>query len=222
MKKVFLAFIILFMSFIISPKAFSDGFLPRYSDSINNYGIGIYLAPKEFSIYAEPDQKSNIVEHIRWNNFGVSSLNNKLSSKNVFIAFIPKNNTAIMTAVDDMENWCQVIYDRKTGAKGWVKITDSNKFLTWLDFMTKYGKASDIYLFLDLPEEYRLIHTAPHENAQVQTTQPFSPDNVKLKFIKGNWMLVNVIDYSKTSTYIGWIRWRTNEGRIFAFPNLKQ
>ncbi|OGI21609.1 MAG: hypothetical protein A2287_08600 [Candidatus Melainabacteria bacterium RIFOXYA12_FULL_32_12] len=222
MKSLFFIIVALCVCFINFPKAISGDFLPRYSDSVSYYGIGVYFAPKEFAIYSEPDEESPIIEKINWNNFGVNSLTKELSSRNVFISFIPSKNIGIMSAIDDTENWCQVVYDQKTGAKGWVKITDSARFMTWMEFMSKYGKANDVYLFLDLPEEYRQIYTAPHEKAQILNMYPYSPDNVKLKFIKGNWMLVKVVDFSKTNTHIGWIRWRNDEGKIFAFPNLKQ
>lgn len=221
MKRAFLMFIMLSAILIICPTAISSDFLPRYSDSINHYGVGVYLAPKEITIYSSNENDSRVIEHIKWSKFGVSSLNEDLSSKNVFISFVPTKDIALMSVVDDTDDWIEVIYDQKTGAKGWIKRSNSGKFLTWLEFMNKYGLSKEVYLFLDLPQEYRIIRTAPDEKAQVLAVPYYSPDNVKLKYVKGNWMLVKVIDYSKTNTYIGWIKWRDDDGKIYAFPNLK-
>jgi hypothetical protein len=127
-----------------------------------------------------------------------------------------------MSVTEDTDDWYQIVYNQKTGATGWVQRTNSgDKFMTWLEFMNKYGRDKGIYLFLDLPAEYRKLHMAPDENARIQDIVNYSPDDVKIKFVKGNWMLVKVVDYSRTETHIGWIKWRNLDGKIFVFPNLK-
>lgn len=221
MRRFLVIFIALFMSLIGISKAIAGDFSPRYSNSINHYGIGVYFAPKEFTIYSEPDEKSSVVEQIRWDRLGVAAIDDNLSSRSLFMSFVPSKNIALMSVIEDMDDWCQVIYNQYNGAKGWVRVSDSDKFMTWLDFMSKYGRINGVYMFLDLPEEYKIIRTAPDEEASIQDITSYSPDNVKLKFVKGNWMLVKVIDYSRTNTYIGWIKWRNTEGKIFVFPDFK-
>jgi len=75
--------------------------------------------------------------------------------------------------------------------------------------------------FLYLPEEYRILRTSPEEGSQALKSTNYSPENIKLIYIRGNWMLVRALDYAKQDSFIGWIRWRSDDGTIFAFPYLK-
>ena len=43
---------------------------------------------------------------------------------------------------------------------------------------------------------------------------------INLTAIKGNWALVSVYDIDKTPK-TGYLRWRSDEGVIYAFPNIK-
>lgn len=216
-QKLIVIFEILIIFLSIYQRVFAQGFIPKYNDSINFCGIGIYLAPKKIVIYSEPDEKSRIIEQIQWNSLGVSNATDDLNSKRIFISFIPDKNVAVMSVVDDIDGWCRVIYNQRSGASGWVEIDNSDRFMTWFEFMDKYGRDKGLRLFADLPD--KKIYTSPDEKAQVQNCYNYCPDNVKLEFIRGNWMLVKVIDYSKTNTYIGWIKWRNDMGKIFAFPD---
>ena len=38
------------------------------------------------------------------------------------------------------DDWVQVIYDKQTRAKGWVKSEDIMQFLPWVNFYNLYGK----------------------------------------------------------------------------------
>ena len=43
---------------------------------------------------------------------------------------------------------------------------------------------------------------------------------IKLTAIRGNWALVSVFDIDKTPK-TGYIKWRSDSGIIYAFPNIK-
>ena len=43
---------------------------------------------------------------------------------------------------------------------------------------------------------------------------------IKLTAVRGNWALVSVFDIDKTPK-TGYMRWRSDEGVIYAFPNIK-
>lgn len=218
MKKIFFIFTALIF-LIHSNIAFGKEFLPRYMDSVKYFGIGVYFAPEETLVYSEPNENSKLAELIQWNKLGVKAYPVSLSSSQAFIAFLPEKKIALFSVISDTDDFYEIIYNHTTGAKGWIKKESSDKFLTWFEFMNKYGKKNGLYLFADLPEHHKIVHTGPGEDSQIIENCFYYPTGIKLKFIRGNWMLVRIIDYNKQAP-IGWIRWRSDDGKIFLFPDL--
>jgi len=136
-----------------------------------------------------------------------------------FITFLPENNIALLSAEDENENWVQVVYNQSKGLKGWVKKRNQQDFMTWYQFVQKYGKEKGLCLFTDIPDKYKKAYTAPDEGAQYDKNVFYITDNIDLIVIKGNWMLVKIIDFNK-SEHVGWIRWRDDSGSLLVFPNL--
>lgn len=203
-------------------QSFAAQYMPREVKSINNRAIGVFFAPEEIRIYAAPDEKSEMVEIIKWNTLGVKAIPQELSSFETFLAFVPEKKYALLPVLseNDNEDWVEVIYNKKTGDKGWIKNSDSEKFKTWREFMQMYGKQNRLYFLSDIPENYKSIHTGPSdEDQQISDNNIIAAQELELTYISGNWMLVRIIDYNK-STHIGWIHWRDNDGNMFVFPKL--
>jgi len=220
--KLLLLIIFTFMTHIcFSAHSYAAEFMPRSVNSINNHSIGVYFAPEEIKIYASPDEKSELIEIIRWNALGVEAIPQELSSAETFLAFVPNKKFALMSVISENDNgdWVEIIFNKKNGDKGWIKNPTYDKFSTWLEFIRKYGKINRLYLLSDIPVKCRTMHTDPDENSQLIDNSSFSPQEIELVYISGNWMLVREIDYNKTAQ-IGWIRWRDNDGNIFVFPKL--
>ncbi|MDD3014079.1 MAG: hypothetical protein PHC34_10290 [Candidatus Gastranaerophilales bacterium] len=225
MKKIIkLLSMILFIVITIifaTANSYAAEFMPGSMNSINNHVIGVYFAPEEIKIYATPEENSELIEIIRWNAHGVEAVSQDLSSKETFLAFVPNKKYALMSVTSENENndWIEVIYNKKTEDKGWVKNPTFDRFKTWLEFMRIYGKQNRLYLLSDIPEKYKSMHTESDESSQLINNNFISIQEIELVYISGNWMLVREIDYNKTAQ-IGWIRWRNNDGNIFIFPKL--
>ena len=73
----------------------------------------------------------------------------------------------------------------------------------------------------NLPSEYKKMHTSPGDEAQLVKEIPYCPEQIELMYIRGNWMLIRVIDFDQSAP-VGWIRWRSDDGKIFVFPRLDQ
>ena len=143
-----------------------------------------------------------------------------LSPREAFVAYLPKQNLAFLSVIDENDGWYKVIYNQKSGAKGWIEKSTTDNFMTWAEFIKCYGKNKGLYFFSDMPADYKKIHTSPSEDAQtVKDVYYCADNNVELHFISGNWLLATFIDYD-SSAHIGWIRWRDSEGKIYVFPNL--
>lgn len=215
-------FIVAFMFIFNISVTYAAEYMPSSFKSFNSYMIGIYFAPEEIKIYSTPDEKSELKELIRWNTHGVEAVPEQVSSSEAFLAFVPSKKYALMQVVseDDNDDWVEIIYNKKTGDKGWVKNPVLDKFKPLLEFVQKYGKNHNLYFLHDTPEKYKILYTGPDETAQtVKNFEYSSIQEIELVYISGNWMLVKVHDYNQEIP-VGWIRWRDNDGNIFVFPKL--
>ena len=89
------------------------------------------------------------------------------------------------------------------------------------DFYLANGRKNGVYLFKDVPPDERKLYAQPFEKAEDKKTVANYDHayKIKLEIIKGNWMLVRVLDLNNDEK-IGYLRWRTNEGKLLLFPNL--
>ncbi|MEI7473828.1 MAG: hypothetical protein WCK67_03540 [bacterium] len=197
------------------------GYLPGSGDGINNFGMGLYFAPQDIKIYADADDDANEVVEAKWDEMSFDCLPNNLGSKNMFLAFKPENKIALMIVTDETDKAYEVLYDKTSGAKGWIKKDSGGKFYTWKEFMEEYGKKYGIYIFSGTPANLKKVRTAPDENGQLLRNDYYWAKDINLVYIRGNWMMVKIIDFNK-ATPVGWIRWRGDNGRIYVFPQIDQ
>jgi hypothetical protein len=166
-----------------------------------------------------------------------------ISARNLFIAYYPSMDVALMAVVGEGGNgWAEVIYDQARHLTGWVRLAPSGgqspapdtsatsarvnasaplpkhfgHFQTWQELMRLNARANGIYWLNGVSGYNRSVRTAPEDTAK------FVPITVikrmKVLHIRGNWMLVEVVDFNR-ETPMGWLRWRDDNGKLLAFPN---
>ena len=82
-----------------------------------------------------------------------------------------------------------------------------------------YGRKYGLRLLKDAPEEVEVLHAKSEDESQNVAKLNYVKQ-IKLTAVRGNWALVSVFDIDKTPK-TGYLRWRSNEGKIYAFPNIK-
>lgn len=199
-------------------------FMPSYTNSINHFGIGAVKVTNYITIYEEPDLNSKVLKRIYWNNIENFITDKKEESPNdIFLAYIPKENTVFLSAEDETDEWVKVCYNQKKLLFGWVKKENKGqgaKFYTYKDLFFQLGKKCGIYTFRNLPEENKKLYGAPNKDSREVDKFDY-PKHISPWLIQGNWMLVKVTTYdNKTKT--GWFRWRTDEGRLNGFVQLNR
>ena len=117
------------------------------------------------------------------------------------------------------EGWVEVIYNKQSGARGWVKTEDRLQFMPWLSFYNMYGRKYGLRLLKDTPDEIEVLH-AKSEDLSQNVGKLRYVKQIRLTVIRGNWALVSVVDIDQ-SPKTGYMRWRSNDGVIYAFPNIK-
>lgn len=222
------------------PNTYKDGYV---------YGNGIFFAPYDFTLYTEPNDKSRPLGQFHWsretrtNSVTVTvgdGERHSVAADKTFFCFYPEMDVAMMAVTGDAENgWVEVIYDQARKKTGWVQLKNPPKeavagaeqlpdfdrgepahfgvYQTWLEFMKLNAKANGVYWLSGVSEYNRSVRYSDADDAK------FIPMTIirqlKIKHVRGNWMLVEVLDFER-NTPIGWVRWRDDNGNLMVFPNI--
>ena len=203
--------IVLFL--LLSLPVFADT-MPFYMDSVPKMALGLYQTGKEITLYSQPDSNS---AEIRKMNF---SYEPETMPDSVFAVLINEKQLGFLYVTDiGDEGWVEVIYDKRTGAKGWVLTQDQMQFLPWRNFYNLYGKKYGLRFLKDAPEDLEVLRAKPEDLGQIVSKLNYIKQ-IKLTVIRGNWALVSVKDLDETPK-TGYMKWRDVDGTIYAFPNIK-
>lgn len=214
MKKLLL---ILAIILLIPAQALCANIVPQYVSIEQTNTMGLYQASNEIILYKEPSESSTIIHSISW--IGNQIFPETIKPNQLFVVYLPSKNLGLLAVTDETEDWVEVIYNNKTGAKGWIKRDDPYRFMTWVMFYNMYGKKYGLNLLKEAPAEAKDIHTATDEKSQIVGTINM-PQKINLTAIKGNWALVSVYDIDRTPK-TGYVRWRSNNGVKYYFPAMK-
>ena len=208
MKKFLLIICMMFML-----PVFAD-VMPFYVNSIPKDAIGMYQTGENITILSEPEANSKTIKTFEF------SYKPETMPDGMFAVLLNEKKLGFLYVSDiGDDGWVEVIYDRHTGARGWVLTEDRFQFLPWLTFYNMYGRKYGLRLFKDAPDEIEVLHAKSEDLSQNIGKLNFVKQ-IKLTAIRGNWALVSVFDIDKTPK-TGYLRWRSNEGVIYAFPNIK-
>ena len=204
---------LLLIFMLIALPVFADT-MPFYVDSIPKSSIGLFQTDNKLELYSHPEANSNLIKKIDF------SYNPETMPDGIFALLINEKKMGFLYVTDiGDENWVEVIYDKRTGARGWVQTVDNMQFLPWRNFYNMYGRKYGLRLLKDAPDEIEVLKAKSEDDSQ--TVAKFNyVKQIKLTVIRGNWALVSVVDLDKVPK-TGYLRWRSNEGQIFAFPNIK-
>lgn len=215
MKKFLLILTILFLVPIAANSA--ESVVPDFVNPENTPTFGLYQVPNEIILYQEPSETSNMIHSISW--FGSQIYPEAVKPKDAFVVYFPEKNLGFMAVADETEDWVQVIYNNKTGAKGWLKKDDPYRFMSWVMFYNMYGRKYGLKLLKEAPQEAKILHVSTDANSQISGTINM-PQKINLTAIRGNWALISVFDIDKTPK-TGYVQWRSDSGVKYYFPDMK-
>ncbi len=219
MKKIFGLFILIISLFIIgfNSESFAKDLIPIRVDLNPSHSIGLYQIGDDVRIYKEPNEESQILYRVRWNQ--EEFFPDEIGFNKFFIVFLPKKSLELVTVTDMTDEWLEIIYDNTTGQTGWIKMDDPYKFMTWINFYNRYGKKYGLNMLKGAPETCNNIKATTEDLAKTISVINF-PATIKLNVIRGNWALVSVMDMDKTPK-TGYIRWRSDDGIRYFFPTIR-
>ena len=205
-------FLIILCLFLMMP-VWADT-MPFYMNSIPKTAIGMYQTGENITLYSNPEANSAVIKKLDF------SYNPETMPDNVFAVLLNEKKLGFLYVSDiGDDGWVEVIYDKITGAKGWVQTEDRFQFLPWLSFYNMYGRKYGLRILKDAPDEIETLHAKSEDLSQNVATLRFVKQ-IKLTVIRGNWALVSVVDIDKTPK-TGYMKWRGTDGTIYAFPNIK-
>lgn len=213
------------------------GFSPQNYKNRYTYGQGVYFAPFDTKVYAEPREDAPLIEEFVWTHANQSSgmmskvRHGTVLVDKVFVSYYPSLDLAMMAVVSENgDGWAEVIIDHAQQTTGWVKIIPSasgnpqedtlpshmGRYQTWQEFMKHNAKAAGVYWLNGVSSYNRQIRTSPEDAAKIIPITVIK--KLSVKHVRGNWMLVEVKDFDNQNP-IGWVRWRDDEGRLMVFTN---
>lgn len=208
MKKV-LVILLMFLSLPV----FADT-MPFYMDSIPKTALGLYQTDKELVLFSHPEANSNVIKKMEFS-YDPENMPDK-----VFAVLINEKKLGFLYVTDiGDEGWVEVIYDKRTGAKGWVQVQDQMQFLPWRNFYNLYGRKYGLRMLKDAPKDLEVLRAKSEDLSQIVSKFNYVKQ-IKLTVIRGNWALVSVQDLDETPK-TGYLKWREKDGTIYAFPNIK-
>ena len=188
--------------------------MPFYMNSIPKNAIGMYQTGENITLYSHPEANSAVIKKLDF------SYDPNTMPDNVFAVLLNEKKLGFLYVSDiGDDGWVEVIYDKITGAKGWVQTEDRFQFLPWLSFYNMYGRKYGLRILKDAPDEIETLHAKSEDLSQNVATLRFVKQ-IKLTVIRGNWALVSVVEIDKTPK-TGYMKWRGTDGTIYAFPNIK-
>ena len=203
---------IFFLVFLMLP-VLADT-MPFYKNAIPKTALGLYQTDKEIVLFSHPESNSDIVKKMDF------SYNPESMPDGVFALLLNHTTLAFLYVTDiGDEGWVEVIYDKFTGAKGWVKTTDMMQFLPWINFYNLYGRKYGLRFMKDAPKDLEVLRAKSEDDSQIVSKMNYIKQ-IKLTAIRGNWALVSVQDLDETPK-TGYMKWRESDGTIYAFPNVK-
>lgn len=205
------------LTFFLSLQVQCKDVIPSYGTTLHTKTYGFYQVGKKVELHKEPDENSEIIKTINWTSDKLNP--EELSFDDVFSVFIGSKELALMAVDDETEDWVKLIYDNKNNQSGWFKKDDPYKFMTWIYFYNAYGKKYGLKILKDAPEVTEKLYSSPDENSQI-VARINHPQYIKLNVLRGNWALVSVVDLDKIPK-TGYIRWRSDEGVKYLFPDIK-
>lgn len=185
--------------------------MPYYSNAIPKDALGLFQTTGELKIYDAPADTANEKTILKFDYKDIP--------EGVFAAFVPEKELSFLYVTDVGEGFIEIIYDKDQNLRGWVKLEDRFLFNSWMSFYNLYGRKYGLKLMKDLPKEYQVLRAAPEDNAQIVSRLNY-PQKIKLTTLRGNWALVSVLDMDKTPK-TGFLKWRSADGDIYAFPEIK-
>ena len=217
MKKFSIFITIFLLFFIVSSTQSLADVIPRYTTSIKHTGIGAFNLPNEFNIYSEPNENSQIITQIKWNENGL--IESDIKENEIFVSFVPSQNIAYCAVDDEIEGWVKIFYSQSHGKSGWVKVTSKNRYVSWLGFYMSWGRKNGVYFFKDMPDINKRLMSAPDANSQ-KVWGIIYPKFIKLTLVRGNWMMIKLVDFGN-EVKLGWVQWRDENGKFLIFPDMK-
>lgn len=209
--------VIIFLMFVTTIPAIGADVTPVYSKNLHTRTYGFYQVGKLITLHENPDENSKIIRTISWTKDKL--MPETLNFEDVFTVFNGTKELALMAVEDETEDWVKLIYNSKTNESGWMKKDDPFKFMTWINLYNAYGKKYGLKVLKDTPKELLVLRSQAEDNAQVLARLNY-PEFIKLNVIRGNWALVTVVDLDKTPK-TGYIRWRSDDGIKYLFPDIK-
>lgn len=208
------------------------GFAPSVYPGNTQYGQGVVVADETVTLYREPRKTAEVVDVWHWS--AIDGQRTLLSDKthrpfvanHALLAFYPSLKIALLPVIGEGDDgWVEVLPNQGSPETAWVLTrapevatlaSSSGVYLSWSQFMKLNARTYGINWLKGVDEYTRAVRTQPEDKAKLL---PYTVmKDMKVLHARGNWLLVEVQDMNRERP-MGWVRWRSEDGQLLAFPN---
>lgn len=190
--------------------------MPLVMSDIPVKSIGVYqVSCSKLVIYSKPSLNSRVVfeKTIDYSKYL------DVKSSQTFCVILPKKQLSYLYVTDAYDDWIEVLYDKSSGASGWVQKDDLFQFLPWVNFYGMYGRKYGLVPLRSSQQHRWVLHSQADSSSSV-VGEVTKPVRIRLTAIEGNWALVSMLDMMG-AVHTGYIEWRTQKGEYFVFPEFR-
>lgn len=218
-------------------RAAVNGYGPDRYDAQVTYGQGVYFAPPDLTLYSQPALTAPVVATYQWQadqspqTVYAAHLQKPVLARSIFLAFYPQLNVAMVPVVgENGQGWVEVVANSATGETAWAPLrsewaasaqqdlpTHFGVFQTWFEYMKLNARTHGIYWLKGVDHYDKAVRMKPEDSAKLVPL--FAIKDMRVLHARGNWLLVEVMDLNRQRP-MGWVRWRTDDGKLMVFTNL--
>ena len=225
MKRIFKFLTVILLFLIVSAtSSFAYVIAPYGRMFVRHGGIGFVNVPNNFTAYSEPDINSEVLAQIDVKELANSNVVDAFERLNDIVVFYSpakkEENSLIYIPVEEKLDcgWFKIVLSQETGQTGWINVSN-DRYMRHKTFYNHYGCKNGVFLMREIKDIQKGLYYAPYETAKIMYGFTVAK-HLKLVMIKGNWMMVIATEYDG-QVKMGWIRWRTNDGKLLIFPIIK-
>lgn len=167
--------------------------------------------------------------------------------RDYFLHFSPDKHIYSYQVTDEQDGWVQIKTPFAFGGQGrhsaWIRLSecgprkdDGNtpdwqqrpttpadllprcEVIGWPQYIRETARSFGFQWKTDVTPQERTVFTSPSEEAPLLQLRVMKGS--RAMHVRGNWMMVEVLDAITPGWQMGWVRWRTDDGKVLVHPSL--
>jgi hypothetical protein len=167
--------------------------------------------------------------------------------RDYFLHFSPDKHLYSYQVTDEQDGWVQIKTPFMFGGQGrhsaWIRLSECGpqkdttpapdwqqrptvpadllprcEVIGWPQYIRETARSFGFQWKTDVSPQERTVFTSPSDEAPLLPLRVMKGS--RAMHVRGNWMMVEVLDAVTPGWQMGWVRWRTDDGKVLLNPSL--